>query len=88
MGVGVTVNDKPSMSQQCHTVVKMASVTLRYTETKIRFLRQESILLFYPALARTLAGHCTPGKRGVKENSPKGRNIERTAAESRGKCTR
>lgn len=30
MGVGVTVNDKPSMSQQCHTVVKMASVTLRY----------------------------------------------------------
>lgn len=30
MGVGVTVNDKPSMSQRCHTVVKMASVTPRY----------------------------------------------------------
>lgn len=30
MGVGVTVNDKPSVSQQCHTVVKMASATLRH----------------------------------------------------------
>lgn len=71
---GVTVNDKLSMSQQRHIVVKIASVTLRYRtrskdfETWINPL----VLQKHSQYAASRLGHCSSGKCGLEKN-PKGR---------------
>lgn len=72
--VGVTVKDKPSMSQQHHIVVKMASVILRYRNRNKIFETgiDPSILL---STSKNTAGleHCTSGKCGLEEKSPEAR---------------
>lgn len=71
--VGVTVNDKPSMSQQRHIVVKMASVIPRYRNRHKAFETWigASILL---GTGKNTAGleHCTPGKAWARRKEFRG----------------